>query len=930
MKHTTRNILSVAAALMLAAPSRPVRAQQADRLSTAIDSRHRLRVAGSRNARAEGLASEGPAEDGMPVPGITLRFRQTAQQSAELEQLLEDQQNPSSTHFHAWLTQEEFGERFGLSANDFTRVRDWVESQGFRVQLAAQSRTWITFSGTAGQVRGAFETDMHRFRETGKIRFANVTDVSLPADLAPLVSAISGLNDFRNGGGPRRRALETNIGKALAPADLAAIYNLNPIYAKGYTGDGQKIVVIGASAFQMSDVQAFRKEFGLPKNDPQVILVPGADDPGVGDEVLEALADVQWAGASAPGASILYVYSPYHFQSVLYAIDRNLAPVITDSYGGCEDTTFEENGSVSAVRAAAQQANAQGITWVAVSGDSGPSGCERQQVAPAGLSLGVWSPASVPEVTAVGGTILNYGPGDWDSKNVARGYIAEAGWNETHDTLAASGGGASKFFPKPVWQAGPGVPNDDARHVPDIAFAAAWDHNPYLIVSDDELALFGGTSVAGPFFAGTLAILNQYAVASGAQARPGLGNINPRLYQLARIEPDVFHDITEGDNIIPCDTGAPGCTTGKWGYKAGPGYDQVTGLGSIDFKKLFDNWARTSPGQIPTSLTLTVTATEVPADGSVSMTATVKAAKGTAAPTGSVEIRAGLHRLGDLNLTVSGSVATVTMTLANFFPGDNVITVVYTGTADFAPSTATVTITVPAQHAVVAASVDPSPVYRQKPDADGNQWFYTIRLTETGGAPATITSFSLDGYDLSAYIVAMFGTQTLPAKGTLSRAFTAKDVAVPADHVFAFGGTDESGQSWTQKVTAQFRGDRPPAAMTLTSAPSVVMKGDSRCPAESPFYQELTVREVNGGNVTLTRFAIGPYDGSDRIAAWFGSNKLPALGALKAPLCSAHAVVPVTLKFEIDGVDDAGRPVQTTLDVEYRSDDAPLGGVAGR
>jgi hypothetical protein len=929
MNHTTRNILSAAAALMLAAPSRPVRAQQADRLSTAIDARHRVTIAGSRSARVEGLASEGPAEDRMPVPGITLHFRQTAQQSAELEQLLEDQQDPWSPHFHAWLTPEEFGERFGLSDNDFRRVRDWAESQGFRVQSAAQSRTWITFSGTAGQVRSAFLTDLHRFRETGKIRFANVTDVSLPADMAPLVSAISGLNDFRNGGGPRRRAQETNVGKALAPADLAAIYDLNPIYEKGFTGAGQKVVVIGVSAFQISDVQAFRKEYGLPKSDPQVILVPGTADPGIdSEEFSEALADVQWAGASAPGASILYVYSPYHFHSVLYAIDHNLAPVITDSYGGCEDHTFVERGNDAAIRAAAQQANAQGITWVAVSGDSGPSGCEPHLDAATGRSLGVWAPASVPEVTAVGGTILNYGPGDWDSNNVARGYIPEAGWNETEGGLAASGGGASKVFPKPVWQTGPGIPNDNARHVPDIAFAAAWKHHPYLIVSNGAVDLFGGTSVAGPFFAGTLAVLNQYAVATGAQAKPGLGNINPRLYQLARIAPDVFHDITEGDNIIPCDTGAPGCTTGKWGYKAGPGYDQVTGLGSIDFKKLFDNWARTSPGQVPTSLTLTVTPTEVTVDGSVSMTATVKAAKGT--PAGSISIRAGLQHLGTLNLAISGSVAAVTTTINGFSPGDNPITVVYTGTAEFAPSTATATVRVPGAHAIVAASVDPSPVYRQKPDADGNRWFYTIRLTETGGAPATVTSFSLDGYDLSAYIVAMFGSTTLPAKGALSRTLSAKDVAVPADHVFAFGGTDESGRPWAQKVTAQFRGDRPTAAISLTSAPSVVMKGDSRCSAETPFYQEVTVREVNGGNVTLTRFAIGPYDGSDRIAAWFGSNKLPALGALKTILCSSHAVVPVTVKFEIDGVDDAGRPVQTTLDVEYRSDDASLGVVAGR
>ena len=609
---------------------------------------------------------------------------------------------------------------------------------------------------------------------------------------------------------------------------------------------------------------------------------------------------------------------------MLYAIDRNLAPVITDSYGGCEDLTFVESGSATAVRAAAQQANAQGITWVAVSGDSGPSGCERHLVAPAGLSVGVWAPASIPEVTAVGGTILNYGPADWDSNNMARSYIPEAGWNETHGTLAASGGGASKIYSKPAWQTGLGVPNDNARHVPDIAFAAAWDHNPYLIVSDGKLSLFGGTSVAGPFFAGTLAVLNQYVVAGGAQVKPGFGNINPRLYQLAQIAPEVFHDITEGDNIIPCDARAPGCTNGEWGFKAGPGYDQVTGLGSIDFQKLFDNWTRTSSGQIPTSLTLTVTPAEVTTDGSVSMTATVKAATGTSTPTGSVAIRVGTHYAGSVGLVGSGGVAAATTTITSFPQGDNIITAVYGGTVDFAPSTSTVTVTALAPRAVVVASVDPSPVYRQKPDADGNQWFYTIRLTETGGAPATVTSFSLDGYDLSGYVVAMFGSKTLPAKGALSRALSAKDVSVPSDHVFAFGGVDDAGP-WTQKITVPFRGDQPPASMSLTSTPSVVAKGDPRCTPEAPYYQALNLRELNGGNVTLTRFLIGSYDGSDQIAAWFRSQKLPALGILNATLCSAHAVVPVTIRFEVDGVDDSNRPVQAVLDVEYRSEDAQLG-----
>jgi hypothetical protein len=137
MNRRDRNIALIVAAVISGVPSHPVRAQETDRLPAAIDARNRVRLKGSRSARVDKSVSEGPVEDSMSVPGITLHFRPTAQQSDELDQLLADQQDPSSPRYHAWLTPEEFGRRFGLSVNDFARVRDWVESQGFRIQRAA-------------------------------------------------------------------------------------------------------------------------------------------------------------------------------------------------------------------------------------------------------------------------------------------------------------------------------------------------------------------------------------------------------------------------------------------------------------------------------------------------------------------------------------------------------------------------------------------------------------------------------------------------------------------------------------------------------------------------------------------------------------------------------------------------------------------------
>jgi hypothetical protein len=197
-------------------------------------------------------------------------------------------------------------------------------------------------------------------------------------------------------------------------------------------------------------------------------------------------------------------------------------------------------------------------------------------------------------VTGAGGTEFN-DPGQtyWSTSNnsnagSALSYIPEMAWNDTatDKSLSASGGGKSKQFAKPYWQTGAGVPADNFRDVPDIALNASPDHDPYLICdagwctngyrnSQTFLDVVGGTSAAAPAFAGIVALINQKT--HGRQ-----GNINPALYALASSAPAAFHDITTGSNIVPCVVGKPNCTTGTMGYSAGPGYDQVTGLGSVD------------------------------------------------------------------------------------------------------------------------------------------------------------------------------------------------------------------------------------------------------------------------------------------------------------------------------------------------------------
>jgi hypothetical protein len=806
------------------------------RLPGRIDGQMKTILRGSRHPRLEGLVSEDAVEDSMPINGITFRFRPTSEQQLELERLLEEQQDPSSPQYHAWLTPGEYGERFGLNPADYSKVREWIASQGFHVDYAAKSRTHISFSGTAGQVRKTLGTDLRYYRVGDKKHFANVSEIEIPMELEPLVYAVRGLDDFTNEhAGKIAHATNSSTGThALTPGDLAVIYNLSPIYKQGVDGTGQKIVVAGQSGFNIQDVRKFRDAVGLPPNDPKLILMPGVRDPGLNEASVEALLDVEIAGGTAPGASILYVYGPDVARATEYAIDQNLAPIVSYSFVACE----KQNTALwSWYRNVVQQAAVQGITWVAASGDTGPAGCESRLRDSAGANgLAVNLPASVPEATGVGGSEFAEGSGNyWSSTNAkdgtsARSYIPERGWNAGGKLLAASGGGASAVYPRPYWQAGLGIPDDNARHVPDIAFTASFDHDPYLVVVNGEWATVGATSASTPFFAGVLALLNEHLLKNGIQTNSGLGNINPRLYQLARNIPGVFHDITAGNNIIPCRVSTPDCTTGQYGYTAGPGYDHVTGLGSIDIAKMFDAW-----------------------------------------PAGALNPK----------------------------PVTNVV-----------------------------LSVEPSPVYKQAPDKDGNEWLFTVYIKETGGAPALFTAFSMDDIDLSDSIPDWFG-RFLPAKGSVSVDLGSKDLDVPSDHVFTLSGVDSIGKPWSQKVSVTFLSEKSGASMLLTNLPAGVTKmgiGGSICSADHPYYQPLVLSEGTGASVTLNRFVAGGIDYTDQIANWFGSTRLPALGRLQAGICWAFGTSPATLSYEIEGVDETGRAVRATLKVDSKqSDDSGVG-----
>jgi len=574
---------------------------QPNRITSRIDDSRTVLVRGRAIRPANSSNDVGRVESGFPLAGITLTLARSAAQQADLDQLLLAQQNPASPHFHQWLTPEQFADRFGTSRSDVAQIQGWLQTQGFTLDYLARSRTYISFSGTAQQVQNAFHAEIHRYSVGGQMHYANASDPSIPEALAGLVAGVRGLDDFHPQPLVREALPQLSGGPGryiLAPADFAAIYDVTPLYNQGIDGTGQKIAVAGQTAISTGDITLFRNKFSLGATNLETVLVPN-NPLGFGnskDEV-EADLDIEWSGAVAPKATIVYVYSPDAWDAAMYAIDQKSAPVLSFSFGyDCELYDFRD---LTTWRATVQQANAEGITMLVATGDIGAAGCEFLDtpypvIAQSGLGVG--EPASIPEVTAMGGSEFNEGKNSelyWDSDGSAEGYIPEKAWNDTalFGSFNATGGGASIYFAQPAWQTGPGVPNDGWRHLPDLAFPASNGHDPAYIYTSGAAALVGGTSCAAPMMAGVMALLNQYL----AQKQPGLGNINPTLYRMAQTAPLAFNDIVVGDNKVPCADGPPDCVNGSLGWAAGPGYDSATGLGSLDVYNFVKQWSSAAP-----------------------------------------------------------------------------------------------------------------------------------------------------------------------------------------------------------------------------------------------------------------------------------------------------------------------------------------------
>jgi len=588
----------------------PMRARPRDRVTAPVDDGDRVALAEHVHPMARPELEVAVVAPDERMDTMLLVLRPDDAQEQALQELLTAQHDPSSPLYQKWLTPEAFAERFGISDADVAKTTDWLGSHGLAIDQVGNGGRHIFFSGTAGQVEHAFQTAMRMYQVGDEIHRANALPPQIPRGLASVVTGVVSLHDFR--AAPSNRQVPftksdntwyyngTIQQSALVPGDLATIYNAAPLYAAGIDGSGQSIAVLGRSNIDLAEVRLFRQTYGLPANDPQVTVV--GKDPGLvcGGDEFEAALDVEYAGAIAKKATVKFVVAGSTnttdgiYLAAQYAVAHNVAPIVSLSYGLCERLLGTAGNAL--INGLWQQAAAQGMSVFVSSMDSGAAGCDEMNAKKATGGLGVNGLASTVWNTAVGGTQfddVSKRSTYWAASNdpvtqaSALGYIPELAWNESiaGGDLLSSSGGVSSLYAKPAWQYGLGVVADGKRDIPDLAFAAAVQ-DPYKLNVDKQVMGAGGTSAATPVFASIMGLVLQKI----GQVQ---GLVNPVLYTLAYNQnynggAAVFHDVVKGNNSVP----------GQTGYAAGPGFDMVTGLGSVDATQLVNHWQEglTAPG----------------------------------------------------------------------------------------------------------------------------------------------------------------------------------------------------------------------------------------------------------------------------------------------------------------------------------------------
>jgi kumamolisin len=448
----------------------------------------------------------------------------------------------------------EMAARYYPTPADYKMVADWLISQGFAVKPAEKCNLSVFASGSLTQIESAFGTKFARVKFDGIESSSALIAPSLPAAVASPVLGINGLQPHLH---PKPHVLIAS-GQPQKLTDNLPPYKVNQIAQAynatglGVNGNGQKIAIVIDTFPALSDLTSFWEANGIAQslnNIEEVQVVSGTLPSPSGEETL----DVEWSSGMAPGAKVR-VYATTTLD--LVNIDEAYQAIINDlpsqptlhqvslSYGLGE--TYMPQGQMQTDDQYFASLAAAGVTVFVSSGDGGSSPGTSGYGDTSG-PVQVESPASDPNVTAVGGTSLYL--------NSATGAVTgEVAWS-------LGGGGSSQLFGRPSWQTGAGVPAGAYRTVPDVALVADPNTGGYLVLNG-QVWYVGGTSWGAPTWAGICAMTNQ---ARANMNEPSLGLLGPKIYPLNGT--GSFRPITTGSN------GPNGV------YNAGPRYSMCTGLG---------------------------------------------------------------------------------------------------------------------------------------------------------------------------------------------------------------------------------------------------------------------------------------------------------------------------------------------------------------
>jgi subtilase family serine protease len=460
--------------MMLAGAGQAARASAPDLVTRVIDDGRTITLTGNTRPEARQANDRGKVADDYRLDHMELLLRRPAGTEAALVRFIDGLHTKSSPEFHRWLTAEQFGQTYGPSAHDIGAVTSWLTLHGFQVNGVHSSGMVIDFSGTAGQIREAFHTEIHYLEVHGARHIANMSDPKIPEALAGVVNGIVSLHDFRphTNFKPRPAYTFTSGGstyEAVVPADLATIYNLNPLFSAGISGQGQTIVVIeDTDVYSTADWSTFRSTFGLSGYSggsfTQVHPTGGTSctDPGVvsGNES-EAELDAEWASAAAPSAAIELASCKDTSTTFggLIALQNLLSKssppaIVSISYGECE----AENGATAnaAYNTAYQEAVALGVSVFVSAGDEGAASCDADATKST-HGIGVSGFASTPYDVAVGGTDFGdayagstatyWSTGNSGTYGSAKSYIPEIPWNDScASVLIATASGYSATY----------------------------------------------------------------------------------------------------------------------------------------------------------------------------------------------------------------------------------------------------------------------------------------------------------------------------------------------------------------------------------------------------------------------------------------------------------------------------------------------------